>query len=318
MNIFILAAGLGARLRPVTYKYPKPSVPFLNVPLGLYQFRFLEQLQISTCVANSFHLPEKIESLYGSQPYFKNKILISKETGMVLGSAGGLKKASDLFEPDETILMMNADEVFFTPDNLFLSKAYEQHQLSNNLATLIVMKHPEAGNKFGAIWCDQNNRVKNIMVANSKPSQDLTPCHYIGVILLNKKILDLIPDNIETNIFYDVLIKELSNNSVGVYNLDCQWYETGNPADYLAATQNVLNKLDKSTLDFINRYDPSSVVRNEGGLSLVSNSILINEDKLRGYNVISKSTNPNNINSTLKIENSVLFENEILNLSYFS
>ncbi len=156
------------------------------------------------------------------------------------------------------------------------------------------------------------------MVANSKPSQDLTPCHYIGVILLNKKILKLIPDNIETNIFYDVLIKELKNNSVGVYKLDCQWYETGNPTDYLAATQNVLSNLDKSTLDFINRYDSSTVVVNEGGLSLVSNSVLINEDKLRGYNVISKSTNPNNISFSEKIENSVLFENEILNLSYFS
>lgn len=318
MNVFFLAAGLGARLRPITHKYPKPYIPFLNVPMGYYQFRFLEQLKIHSCVANAFHLPEKIEQLYAHQPYYKNKILISKENNLIMGSAGGLKTASSLFASDDTILMMNADEIFFTEDELFLQKAYQQHTSNNNLATLIVMKHDEAGKKFGAIWCDQNNKVKNIMIAKTKPEQqNLEPWHYIGIIFLNKKILELIPDNTESNIFYDVLIKELNNNSVETYNLSCRWYETGNPADYLSATKNVLNSLDDKTLDFINRYDPSRIVKNDSGLSLISNSISVDEQKLQGFNVISKSTNIKNLQISEKIKDSVFFENEVLNLSYF-
>lgn len=319
MNLFFLAAGLGTRLRPLTNKYPKPCVPFLNVPMGLYQFRFLQDLQINTCVANSFHLPEQIARLYSQQNYLKTQVKISAESGSILGSAGGLKKASQYFDTsDDTILMMNADEIFFTPDNKFLKKAYDQHVAKQNLATLVVMKHPEAGQKFGAIWCDQNNRVKTIMAAKNKPEGNLEPYHYIGIIFLHKNILKMIPDNKETNIFYDILINELNSQSVEIYKLDCSWYETGNAKDYLEATQRVLSSLDSHTHNFINTYDKSRLVKNASGVSLISESLHIDERKLAGFNVLAGNTDLSTLNNLGKIENSVVFGSEVLNLSYFS
>ncbi len=317
MNLFLLAAGLGTRLRPLTTKYPKPCVPFLNVPMGLYTFRYLKGLPVKQAAANSFHLSEQIEKLYQNQNYF-NDLLISKESEKILGSAGGLKAAAKLYSHDaETLLMMNADEIFFTENENFLVEAYEQHLQHKNLATLVVTKHPEAGQKFGAIWC-KDNRVSRIMPAQKKPENDLTPYHYIGIIFLNKKILKLIPDNKETNIFYDVLINELSKNSVEIYNLNCTWYETGNPKDYLSATQAVLNSLDSHTLKFINQYDESTLIKNPTGVSLISKSVSINPEKLTGYNVISKSCDLAQLRNLNKIENSVLFEKEILNPGYFT
>ena len=320
MNVFFLAAGLGTRLRPLTNKLPKPCIPFLNVPLGYYQFRFLQNLNISRCVANTYHLPLQVEALFKTQTLIKNEVLISAETGTVLGSAGGLKQASKLFGNDETILMMNSDEVFFTDNSVFIQEALQQHLRNNNLATLVVMKHPQAGQKFGAIWCDNKSRVQSIMAANTKPEDDLalTPWHYIGAMLLHKNILPLIPDGIETNIFYDVLIKELDHARVEIFKLDSYWYETGNPSDYLAATTALLKGLDTNTIDFINRYDSSHLVQNENGISLVSDSVSVSEDKLRGFNVISKSANTQMLNNLKLIENSIFFENEVLNLSYFS
>ncbi|MEQ1723130.1 MAG: NDP-sugar synthase, partial [Pseudobdellovibrio sp.] len=295
-----------------TNKYPKPCVPFLNVPMGLYQFRFLNDLPISSSTANSFHLPQKIADLYRNQ-----NTTISAESGRISGSAGGLLKASKYFDVnDDTILMMNADEIFFTADHGFLKKAYEQHISLQSLATLVVMKHPEAGQKFGAIWCDKQNTVQTIMPAKNKPEGPLEPFHYIGIIFLNKKVLTLILEDKETNIFYDILIHELNNQSVRTYTLDCSWYETGNPQDYLAATKQVLQNIDAHTLSFINQYDPSRLIKNATGVSLVSNSVNINEENLSGFNVISKTTH--NLLLTTKIENSVLFENEVLNSSYFA
>ena len=314
MNIFFLAAGLGTRLRPLTDQYPKPSVPFLNVPMGLYPFRFLDPLTIGACVANTHHLPEKIHQLYRSQKYFCD-IQFSNETGAILGSAGGLKKASALFNENETILMMNADEVFFTENRDFLKKAYEQHLRNGNLATLVATKHPEAGKKFGAIWCN-DSEVRHI--GKTTQDQSLQPWHYIGLIFLNKKVLPLIPDNVETNIFYDILIHELSSGSVEIYPLDCRWYETGNPLDFLEATREVLKTLSSDTLDFINQYDPSIVIPNETGLSLISKSIRVDPTSLHGYNVISGRSDQQMIRQLKEIRNSVIFDREILNLSYFA
>ena len=322
MNVFFLAAGLGTRLRPLTDKYPKPCVPFLNTPLGYYQFRFLQNQKITGCVANSFHLPEQVAELYKGQTYLNSKFSISAEAGgKILGSAGGLKRASEYFSTNDPILMMNADEVFFTQNPEFLQNVLKQHHANNNLATLVVMKHPEAGQKFGAIWCDEKSKVKNILAAKSVPEQIgniLTPWHYIGVMVLNPKVLSLIPDGLETNIFYDILIHELAQNSVEVFKLDCTWFETGNSTDYLSATKKLLTGLSLKDLDFINTYDPSHLVTNEKGVSLISDSVKISTDSLIGYNVVSGSTNPEILGRTNVIENSVLFENEILNAGYFA
>lgn len=321
MNVFFLAAGLGTRLRPLTDKFPKPCVPFLNVPLGCYQLRFLQNQNISGCVANTFHLPEQVSKLYKNQNYLKTEFSISAESGSkILGSAGGLKKASQFFTLGDPILMMNADEVFFTQNPGFLQSVLKQHHVHGNLATLVVMKHPEAGQKFGAIWCDEKNKVNTILAAKALPKQSagLTPWHYIGVMLLDPKVLALIPEGRETNIFYDILIHQLDRGSVEVFKLDCTWYETGNSADYLSATKKLLTGLTPKDLEFINNFDPSHLIVNEGGVSLISNSVKISPASLKGYNVIAGSTNPEILAKTRIIENSVLFENEILNAGYFS
>lgn len=314
MNVLFLAAGLGTRLKPLTLKYPKPSVPFLNVPMGLYQFRFLSQLNVDKCVVNTFHLPEKIRELYLAQPFQKD-IKFSDEYPQILGSAGGLKKASSLFSDDETVLMTNADEVFFTEDSAFLQRAYQQHISNQNLATLVVMQHPEAGKKFGAIWC-KDSSVQHI--GKECADSSLKPWHYIGMIFLNKRILPLIPQDQEVNVFYDFLIHHLESERVEICKLDCRWFETGNPTDYFQATQYLLKNLDDSTLDFINQYDSSALIQNETGLSLVSHAVQIPADKLKGYNVISGSCSQQWLDNLPLIQDSVLFEREHLNASYFS
>ena len=286
--------------------------------MGLYHFRFLEQLKISSCVANTFHLPEQIEKLFAAQPYYKGKVSISEEgqNRQILGSAGGLKRAAKLFSDEDNVLMLNADEVFFTKDNLFLQKAYAQHIKNNNFATLVVTNHAEAGKKFGAIWANKK-KVKDIGKKIDRPNLDpaLKPYHYVGMIFLNKKIMSLIPENQESNIFYDILINQLNNSSVEVYNLDCRWFETGNAVDYFAATKTMLESLDDETLKFINGYDPSRVVKNAEGVSLISNSVSLDEKKLFGFNAISKSANIKNLKD--RVDNSILFENESLNTEYF-
>lgn len=311
VNVMMLAAGLGTRLKPLTLNYPKPCVPFLNVPMGLYQFQYLNSLEISKLVVNTFHLPEKIQQLYRKQPYYGNEVFFSNESGQILGGAGGLKKAAPLMQKDQPILMLNADEVFFTKNKDFLAKALSQHIEKNNLATIIVIEHPEAGKKFGAIWADKF-QAKDI--SKTAKHTHLKPWHSIGLIFLSWEVLNLIPENKESNIFYDILLPKIPDSKVEIFPLEADWYETGNPTDYFDATKTVLKNISSETLDFINRYDPSDVIQNERTLSLVSKAQKRDVSQLQGVNVISKTfTAPkNNL-----VKDSVLFDQEVLTLDYF-
>ncbi len=315
MNLFLLAAGTGTRFLPLTQKLPKPCIPFLNVPMGYWQLRFLKNISVETAVANTFHLPEQIVNLYENQSFLNCKFKFSHETNYILGHAGGLKKAEHLLAPNKEILMLNADEIYFTKHVSFIEDSLKEHKKNRSLATLITTNHPLAGSKFGAVWENENKIVKNF---GRTPTENCRPKHYIGTVILDSSVLKMIPENTESNILYDILMHELKNNSITSYHIDCDWYETGNFTDYFEATKQFLANPDLDAMNFINSYDSSHLVQNKDGISLISDSVVINKKNLRGYNVFAKSTVSKNLASTLFYKNSVLFEDKTLNTNYFS
>ncbi|MFZ3231809.1 MAG: sugar phosphate nucleotidyltransferase [Pseudobdellovibrio sp.] len=318
MNLFFLAAGLGTRFQPLTLKMPKPAIPFLNVPLGYYNFRFLSGLnkKIHSFVINTHYLPKQIENLYSKQKFLDQPPIFSNELDSILGTAGGLKKAQPLFIPNEPIIMMNADEILFTKNEDFLSAALTQHKNNNSLATLVVMKHPEAGKKFGGIWC-KDTSVKHIGKLDINP--DLVPWHYVGIIILSWNVLNFIEADKEQNIFYDILINHL--DKIEIFPIVADWFETGNQIDFLKATETVLQELAqlevkdeyKNILNFIEQTDPSELIKMNSTLSLISKKHDLSKLDLYGFNVISESA------TTLTkkpIRNSVLFFDETLISNY--
>lgn len=314
MNLFILAAGLGTRFKPLTLKMPKPTIPFLNVPMGYYNFRFLEKLNpmIKHLVVNTHHLPEQVEALYREQKFITAPATFSKETDKILGTAGGIKFATPLFKKNGSIIVMNADEIMFTENDDFMVDAVVQHNKNSALATLIVMKHPEAGKKFGAILCE-DRKVKNI--AKTITDDKLEPWHYVGIIILSYEVLNLIENGKEQNIFYDILINHLER--VQIFPIEAEWFETGNPVDFLKATDYVLNKLQQTPIDskyknvssFIDKVVPSELVKTKTSVSLVAKNLEIDPKNLSGFNVINSNVK---INADEVINNAVLFADEKL------
>ena len=63
----VLSAGLGTRLRPLTYIMAKPAVPFLGRPLIHYSLDMLTDLGIRDIAVNLHHLPETVEAALQGQ-----------------------------------------------------------------------------------------------------------------------------------------------------------------------------------------------------------------------------------------------------------
>ena len=74
INLFIPAAGLGTRLRPLTETTPKPLLPICGVPL---MQRIIEQisqeLEIDQIGVNTHYLPETVKQ-WSESVIFKDKI----------------------------------------------------------------------------------------------------------------------------------------------------------------------------------------------------------------------------------------------------
>ena len=79
MKGFVLAAGLGTRLKPITDSIPKPLVPVGNVPLVGYSLRLLSHFGITEVIVNTHHLMDELKAGLGTGEQFGVSIVYSEE-----------------------------------------------------------------------------------------------------------------------------------------------------------------------------------------------------------------------------------------------
>lgn len=135
MEGFILAAGLGTRLRPLTNDRPKALVEIDGVTLLEMAIHRLEEAGIGHIVVNVHHFGEKVIDFIGSRRW-QARIDISDERQLLLDTGGGLKKASQLFSGKENVLVHNVDIL----SEIDLRDVERRHREEGNLVTLCVSR----------------------------------------------------------------------------------------------------------------------------------------------------------------------------------
>lgn len=243
MNVMLLAAGEGTRLRPYTLIKPKPAIPFLNIPLASYPLAFLEDLKIDRLVVNTFHLPTKVVDLFVNMNHGARRLHFSHEIIQILDTGGGLGAARDYFKPTEDLILMNSDEVILPIEKGILAKALEQHRKNQAFCTLLTMDYEGVGTKFGGVWMDESEKVRGF--GKTPPNPDCKKAeHFIGIQILSGKVFEYLPNGTPANILYDAVTKAIGEGHlVQRYKVNCHWYETGNPQDFLKATESCLKIL---------------------------------------------------------------------------
>lgn len=105
---FVLAAGLGTRLRPLFPDQPKPLVPLGGRPAISWALSFLESCGVSRVIVNTHYRRERMrEALPGLVPPGVDLILSEEES--LLGTGGGILNAREHFRGFDWLVVVNAD-----------------------------------------------------------------------------------------------------------------------------------------------------------------------------------------------------------------
>ena len=136
MKAMILAAGLGARLKPLTDTVPKALIPINGKPMLEHVILKLKAAGFKDIIVNVHHLGDQIIDFLAANGSFGVKIKISDERDYLLDTGGAIKNAAKYLQGDEPFLVHNVDII----SDIDLNALYESHLKTEPLATLLVSK----------------------------------------------------------------------------------------------------------------------------------------------------------------------------------
>ena len=111
---FILGAGLGTRLRPLTERCPKPLLEIGGRPIITSVMDHLLDVGIDRFIVNTHHCPEGYKERFPDSQW-RGVPIIFRHEPILLDTAGGLKNIEGLLEKDEAILCYNGDVITSLP-----------------------------------------------------------------------------------------------------------------------------------------------------------------------------------------------------------
>lgn len=194
MKAFILAAGNGTRLHPLTARIPKCLVPIRGVPLLKIWLDICGRYGIDEVTVNLHAQAAKVRDYVESCVTPVRVRLFEEPT--LLGSAGTLRSNADWVGPDENFFVFYGD-VLTTLD---IGRMYRYHH-SKGMPVTIALHHVDNPSQCGIASLNANGIVQAFVEKPAKPSGTMGFC---GVMVANAAILQHIPAG-AVDIGYDLL-----------------------------------------------------------------------------------------------------------------
>ncbi len=176
---FILCAGFGKRLNPLTLDTPKPLIKFNNISVLETCINLIESLGIQQVILNTFYLKDQINNFINHKK-FKSKITIIEDGENILDTGGGINNMMK-HTNGNNILIFNPDTIWkkdYSKEIIEMEKIYFAEKLKNIL--LLVKKELSFDKNLNGDF----NLKDNLIIKDNDRKFIYTGCQ-----IMNKKIL---------------------------------------------------------------------------------------------------------------------------------
>jgi NDP-sugar pyrophosphorylase family protein len=231
---FVLGAGLGKRLRPLTLVRPKPLIPIFGRPLITFALDHLCAAGVESFVINTHHLPGQFDDLFAEQTYSGRSVKLVHEPDL-LETGGGIKNAEPWIG-QEPFIVYSSDVL----TDFDLESLIEEHFRSGNDVTLALR---DTGLAAG-LTLSADGRVIGVETRNDKPGG----YDFANVSVWNPEIFSKIPTGIKIS-FVPILVDWIGKNGKvgGVVLNDQEWFNIGSRG-YLAVHRAIIERSWKAGL----------------------------------------------------------------------
>lgn len=223
MQVFILGAGLGTRLAPLTHILPKPLMPVFQKPLIQHMMDHFMRAGASEFIINTSYLDMMWDKAFPCpDPEYKGCPVTFSHEDEPLDSGGGVKKIMPLWK-EGPVIVHNGDILTDIP----LEDLLAEHRRSGNLITMALRS---VDGKRNVGFDEETGRITDMRHAlGVNPGTH----QFAGTYIMEPCVADMFPAEEKFSIF--PIWKELiEQGKMGGMVFDwANWHEIGTPADYL-------------------------------------------------------------------------------------
>jgi len=227
MKAMVLAAGLGTRLRPLTYEITKPMVPVLDRPVMAHIIDLLDKHGFEQVVANLHYFPDSIREHFGER-------LTYRYEPELLGTAGGVRACASFFG-EESFLVISGDAL----TDIDLTALAARHREAGGVATLAVKRVVDT-REFGVVLHDREGRITGFQEKPS-PEEALSDLGNCGIYVFDPRIFDYFPQRPFVDWAQDVFPVLLENDvPFHIHEVREYWNDVGSLGELRQGTFDAL------------------------------------------------------------------------------
>jgi mannose-1-phosphate guanylyltransferase len=232
MQALILVGGEGTRLRPLTLTVPKPVIPVVDRPFIRYMIDWLSRHGVDDIVMACGFLAAGVRDVLGEGGGGGPRLRYVEEPD-ARGTAGAIKFAERFL--DERFLALNGDVL----TDLDLTALIELHETRDARAT-IALYPVDDPTGYGLVRRKDDGGITEFFEKPDSEETDVTEIN-AGAYVLERSVLDLIPEDREVSIEREVFPALVGNGLYGL-RLPGYWMDIGTPERYLEASWDILER----------------------------------------------------------------------------